>query len=61
MSELLRLQAEIERQDRELEQCFEALRQLDPSTELRVSPEWMSEFSSAAAPAGRAFARGIRG
>ena len=49
MSELERLKAEIERQDRELELRFEELAQLDPGTELAVSAEWMSDFSAPAA------------
>lgn len=49
MSELERLKAEMERQDLELEACFEALRRLAPDMEIAVSPEWMSDLSATAA------------
>jgi hypothetical protein len=45
---LKRLQAEIERQDRELAACFEELRGLDPELQVAVSPEWMQAMRDAA-------------
>lgn len=48
MSELNALMNELERQDRELAERFEELRQLDPSMEIAVSPEWLAELGGEA-------------
>lgn len=45
MTDLERLKAELERQDRELAACFEQMRGLDPELVVSVSPEWMRELS----------------
>ncbi len=50
MTDLERLKAELERQDRELAACFEELRGVDPELEISVSPEWIRELSGDADP-----------
>jgi hypothetical protein len=40
MTDLELLTAELERQDRELESCFEQMRGIDPDLVFSVSPEW---------------------
>lgn len=45
MTDLERLKAELERQDRELAVCFDQMRALDPEQVFAVSPEWMRELS----------------
>ncbi|CAN5910966.1 hypothetical protein BH11MYX4_BH11MYX4_38810 [soil metagenome] len=46
MTDLELLNAELERQNLELETCFEQMRSLDPELVIAVSPEWMSELSA---------------
>ena len=46
MTDLERLKAELERQDRELAVCFEQMRGLDPDLVISVSPEWMGDLSA---------------
>jgi hypothetical protein len=50
MTDLERLEAELERQDRDLAACFDEMRALDPETVIGVSPEWMRELAADAAP-----------
>lgn len=50
MTDLELLNAELARQDRELETCFEQMRSLDPELVISVSPEWMDELSATPAP-----------
>jgi len=50
MTKLELLNAELERQDRELAFCFEQLRALDPALSVSVSTEWMEEFEAEPAP-----------
>lgn len=45
MTDLERLKAELERQDRELATCFEQMRGLDPELLIAVSPEVMDQLS----------------
>ena len=57
MTDLELLTAELERQNRELDTCFEQMRALDPELIVSVSPEWIEEIAPraeatpAAAPA----------
>jgi len=50
MSDLQRLKAELELQDRAFAECFEQLRQVDPDVEIALSPEWMAEFPADPSP-----------
>lgn len=50
MNDLDLLKAELLRQDRALDECFEQMRELDPELAIAVSPEWMSEMTAEAAP-----------
>jgi hypothetical protein len=45
MTDLECLEAELARQDRELDACLEQLRDLDPDLAISVSQEWMDELS----------------
>jgi hypothetical protein len=46
MTDLELLNAELERQNRELDACFEQMRSLDPALELAVSPEWLEAMAA---------------
>ena len=50
MTDLELLTAELERQDRELDTCFEQMRALDPELVISISPEWIDELSADPAP-----------
>ncbi len=44
MTDLERIKAELERQDRGLADCFDQMRGLDPDLVIALSPEWIGEW-----------------
>lgn len=61
MTDLDLLKTELARQDRELEDCFEQMRSLDPALVIAVSPEWMDELSADPSPVAAPALWAVRG